>query len=152
MKKQYKLYPNKPKTVRENHLVPAKREDGIYYDFSILDSISFREPWERKMLEDDIIKYTELHWWDSPMPTLITNSSTCYFDNPLIDYIGQVRTAFTRVFRQKSGKRMMVIVEVTKLHIERQRSRDWHSTPETEYAYDVETGYRFGDQGDEEVA
>lgn len=144
MKKDYKLYSSKPKTIRENNLVPAKREDGVYYDFSILDSIQFNEPWEREMIENDIIKFTEFTWYDQPLPTIIIYSQR-------VHYVGQVRTAYTRVFRN-NGKRMMVIVEVTKIHIERQRYNDYHSLPETEYEYNAETGYRFGAQGDREVA
>ena len=144
MKKEYALYSSKPKTVKVNNLVPAKRESGVYFDFSILDNIKFNEPWEREMIEEDIIKFNECCWYSQPMPTIIIHSA-------LVHYTGQVRTAYTRVFR-KNGNRMMVIVEVTKIHIERQRYKDHYSLPETEYAYDAESGYRFGDQGDEEVA
>lgn len=144
MKKEYKLYSSKPKTIKVNNLVPAKTEKDVYFDFAILDNIQFREPWEREMLENDIIRYTETMWFEQPLPTIIIYSQW-------IHYVGQVRTAYTRVFRN-NGKRMMVIIEITKLHIERQRYRDYHSMPETEYEYNAETGYRFGDQGDEEVA
>ena len=143
IRKEYKLYATAKKTAKVNNLVPSKREPNVYYDFSLLDSINFYEDYEREMLENDIITYTEATWFEQPMPTIIL------YDN-FTHYVGQVRTAYRRVFNRQ-GKRIMVIVEVTKIHIEKQTRPDlWTQTMTTQYSYDAEI-YRYGDQGDEEV-
>ena len=143
-RKEYKLYATAKKTAKENNLVSSKREPNVYYDFSLLDQIKFYEDYEREMLENDIIKYTEITWFEQPLPTIIL------YDN-FTHYTGQVRTAWRRVFNRQ-GKRIMIIVEVTKLHIEKQtRTSIYEQTMKTQYEYDAEV-YRYGNQGDEEVA
>ena len=142
--KEYKLYPTKKKTAKVNNLRESKREADIYYDFSLLDTIIFREDYEREMLENDIIKYTEVTWFEQPLPTIIIHDNWTH-------YVGQVRTAWRRVF-SRTGKRIMVIVEVTGLHIEKQTRPDsWTEYMTTQYEYNAKVE-RYGDQGDEEVA
>lgn len=142
--KNYDFYPTKKKTIKVNGLVESPREPEICYDFSLLDTINFREDFEREMLEDDIMRYTENTWFEQPLPTIIIWDKFTH-------YVGQVRTAYRRVFN-KQGRRIMVIVEVTKIHIEKQTRPDtWTQRMETKYEYNAEV-YRYGDQGDEEVA
>lgn len=143
-RKEYKLFKTKKKIAKENNLVPAKKDPDIFYDFSLLDTINFKEDYEREMLQNDIIHYTEISWYSEPMPTIIIyDNFTCY--------VGQIRTAYRRIYN-KSGKRIMVIVELTKVHIEKQTRPDvWTQIMKTEYEYNAEV-YRHGDQGDVEVA
>ena len=143
-RKQYKLYATAKKTAKVNNLVSSKREANVYYDFSLLDKIDFHEDYEREMLENDIIKYTEITWFEQPLPTIIIYDDFTH-------YTGQVRTSWRRVFNRQ-GKRIMVIVEITKLHIEKQtRTSVYEHTMKTQYEYNAEVN-RYGDQGDEEVA
>lgn len=142
--KRYDLYQTKKKSIKANNLIESPRESGVCYDFSLLDTIQFKEDYEKEMLIDDIMRYTEYCWYDQPLPTII-------IWNTFTHYVGQIRTAYRRVFN-KQGKRIMVIVEVTKIHIEKQTRPDTYTqTMTTQYSYDAEC-YRWGNQGDEEVA
>ena len=83
----------------------------VYYDFSLFDDIKWDNDYERKMLEDDIIRHNSTSWYEQPLPNLIMY-------NNFVSYHGQVKTNITRVFKQ-NGKRMMVIIEVCKMVLTR---------------------------------
>lgn len=135
MFKEYKLYPTKAKTVRENNLTSSAHtrygSEDVYYDFSLFDEIKFDHDYEREMLENDIMTHHAVAWYEQPLPTLI-------MWNDFISYHGQVKVNVDRVFKA-NGKRMMVIVEVCKAHITRDvRHSVYDRYYETEREYEAD--------------
>lgn len=136
MIKHYEVYRALPKMVRANNLTKAESRyitssDNIYYDFSLLDEIKFNEDWEREAIERDLMEHHSISWYEQPMPTII-------LWNDYTEILGQIKTAYRRVYRA-SGKRMMVIVEVTKLRLEKlKRHSIYDRTFEPEVLYEAD--------------
>ena len=146
MSKDYKIFPSKKKIVNENNLKESIVESDIYFDFSLLDEINFVEEYERDIIEKDIMKAVGVCWYNQPMPNIIIY-------NEFVHYIGQTKTAFTRVYN-KNYKRIMVIVEVTDISIERQQRKSVYDNKlETKYKYNAKIKEnRVGEQKDIELA
>lgn len=137
MLKEYVLKKTAKATANANNLIqcPYGMNDYVYYDFSLLDTIQFDYDYEREMLEQDIMKHHSVSWFIQPLPTLI-------MWNNFTSYHGQVQTNVDRVFKS-DGKRIMVIVEVCKLHITRDtRPNVYEQYYTTEREYIADSGNR----------
>lgn len=144
--KNYKLCKTKGKIARENHLTGAVSRyysrDDLFYDFSLLDDISFDDPVEREMLQKDLMEHHAVSWFEQPLPTILKRDNFTY-------YAGLFRTAVHRVYNNASGKRICVIVEVTAMQIERQTRKDVWSELQTERIYEASN---YNSEVDYEVA
>lgn len=109
MCREYKLFPTAKKTAKENGLVYSDR-DSIYYNFEVLDNLNALTNAEKEMLKVDCMKYHAVSWYDQPLPVIVS-------ENDFKTWHGQFKTCYNRVFKS-TGKRVMVIVTVTDIHLE----------------------------------
>lgn len=131
--KEYQLAKTRQAMAKRNELVEAKSRyyssNDLFYDFSLLDTIK----WDgeiKEIVENDLMEHHAVSWYQRPMPTIIIYDRFTHF-------VGQVETAVHRVFKA-DGKRMMVIIEVTGFHIERQRrSNVYQKYLETDRVYEA---------------
>ena len=136
MCREYKLYPTAKKTAKENGLVYSERDD-VYYNFAILDNIMTIANEQKELLKADCMKYHAVTWYDQPLPVIVP-------ENDYKSWHGQFKTCYNRVFKA-NGKRLMVIVTVTDIHLETwerdsRYERYYHKTDQ----WDVHSHYRQG--------
>lgn len=89
--------------------------DNMYFDFSLFNEIEFRDEEEKTIIMNDIMRH-QVHFWDQPLPTIIIVDRFCHI-------LGNVSTVYHKIYN-KTGKRVMVIVEIVKveLNVEKRES------------------------------
>lgn len=133
MIKQYNLFKTAKKTAKENGLTTAVSRytatDNLYYDFSLLDTIQGLSADDREAIEADTMNHHAVSWYSQPMPTIILQDNFTHF-------IGQIQTAPHRIYK-KDGRRIMVIIEITGVKIEKQRRTSVYNEFSTAEIYEA---------------
>lgn len=141
MYKQYELARTKGQIAKKNQLTLAQSrytaQDDLYYDFSLLESIQFKDN-DREIIEKDLMEHHAVAWFEQPLPTIV-------IDGRFREYLGQIKTAPHRVYRS-DGKRLCVIIEVVGIEINRrERTNVWDDYEEkityTASNYNAEKDY-----------
>ncbi len=137
MQKEYNLFPTAKKTAKANNLTECTgyRSGEVFYDFSLFDKVESLDEEDRRLLENDLMEHHSISWYDKPMPTII-------IANDFVHLVGQVDTAYQKIYNRQ-GKRIMIIVEVTRLHIEKKvRKHLYEQEMKTVAVYDADNGHR----------
>lgn len=140
--KQYELGKTAKTMAKRNGLILSPynspiHQQNVYYDFSLLDNIQFENDYEREVIQDDLMKYHTVSWYQQPLPGGIQ------YDN-FTTYYYHARTVAHKVYNDRLNKRMMVIIELVKIDIDRSSRRDVWSNFETECSYSAENNHAEG--------
>lgn len=127
---KYNLFKTAKKTAKENNLIEAvsRYYDGnnLFYDFSLFEELKMSDD-EKQAIISDTMEHHAISWYSQPLPTI------CNLDR-FTGFYGQITTAAHRVYKS-DGRRIMVIIEIIAVNLEKQSRRDVWSEYKTEATY-----------------
>lgn len=143
--KIYEVFKTKKKIVKVNNLTASPSEE-IFYDFSVMNKMNGIDDTILTKIKMQLMTYhtAGASWLMQPLPFGVS-------DSVFTNYNCEFKTAYTKIFT-KSYKRMMIIITVTSVHIEKwQRETVYNRSYELKNSFDAKNNYSSGEYPDIEI-